>query len=107
MIKIRATLVLTFLMAIGSASTFLSSCKDNSNDGKIIITRATSDQQKSYNIGDSSAYILQSQIVSIDPQKPENSLKILSISCCFQGNKNKATPGRYGKWILKTINQDL
>jgi hypothetical protein len=78
MIKIRATLVFTVLMAIGSASIFFSSCKNNSTDGMIIITRAAGEQKKSYNLGDSSAYSIQAQIVSIDPQKPESTLKILS-----------------------------
>jgi hypothetical protein len=62
MIKIRATLVFTVLMAIGSAS-ILISCKNNSLDGKIILTRAAGEQ---------------TQIVLIDPQNPENSLQILS-----------------------------
>jgi hypothetical protein len=44
----------------------------------IILTRAAGVQKKSYNPGDSSAYSLQTQIVSIDPQKPESSLQVLS-----------------------------
>jgi hypothetical protein len=78
MIKIRATLVFTVLTALGSASIFFSSCKNNSTDEKIIFTRAAGEQMKSYNLGDSNAYSLQTQIVSIDPQEPENSFKILS-----------------------------
>jgi hypothetical protein len=38
--KIRATIVFSFLMAIGSASIFFSSCKEKSKDGMLIITVA-------------------------------------------------------------------
>lgn len=76
MIKIRATLVFTVLMAFVSAGIFLSSCRNNPPDGIIIFTRMAGELEKTQN--DTSIYTSQSQIVAIDPQKPESSLKVLT-----------------------------
>lgn len=71
MIKIRPTLVFTILMAIGSASFFTQSCKNNTPDRMIIFTRTAANLK-----GDSSAYTSQCQIIAIDPRG--SSLNVLS-----------------------------
>jgi hypothetical protein len=79
MIKIRATIVISVLMAIGSASIIFSSCRKKSMDGMIIFTRVPGKVQNiNFITGDSWRYLSQAQIVALDPDKPEGSLKVLS-----------------------------
>jgi hypothetical protein len=77
--KIRATIVFYFLMAIGSASIFFSSCKEKSTDGMLIITQSIGKENVlSAGSPDSLKYTTHSQIVLLDPSKPEVSVKILT-----------------------------
>jgi hypothetical protein len=77
--KIRATIVFYFLMAIGSASIFFSSCKEKSTDGMLIITQ-TSGKENLLTRGspDSLKYIPHTQIVMFDPARPDGTRKILT-----------------------------
>jgi hypothetical protein len=66
-------------MAIGFSSIFFSSCRKKSRDGMIIFTRSPQKVQNiNYVSGDSWRYIPQAQIVALDPEKPEASLKVLT-----------------------------
>jgi len=66
-------------MAIGSASIFFSSCKENSTDGMLIITQ-TKGKENLLNVetSDSGRYLPHTQIVSLDPAKPVESMRILT-----------------------------
>jgi len=77
--KLRATIVFSLLMAIGFASLFLSSCSEKSMDGTIIFTRS-SERSKNLNQdpADSWKYVPQTQIVALNPENPEKSLKVLT-----------------------------
>jgi Tol biopolymer transport system component len=77
--KLRATIGLSFIMAIGFSCIFLSSCRKKTRDGMIIFTRFPKKVQNiNYETGDSLKYIPQAQIVELDPDKPEASLKVLT-----------------------------
>jgi hypothetical protein len=77
--KLRATIGLSFIMAIGFSCIFFSSCRKKTRDGMIIFTRFPKKVQNiNYVTGDSLRYIPQAQIVALDPDKPEASLKVLT-----------------------------
>ncbi len=68
-----------FLVVIASSYIFFSSCKDNSMGGKLIITRvAAKIQNANYLNGDFWRYIPKAQIVTLDSNNSEASLKVLS-----------------------------
>src|SRR5450759_4886248 len=94
--KIRATIVFSVLVAIGSASIFLSSCVEKSRDGIIIFTRNTT---KSKNLNwdkpDSLRYISQAQIVELDPYKPGSSVKILTSDFISARSPQISYDGKY------------
>jgi hypothetical protein len=77
--KNRATIVFSFLMAIGSASIFFPSCKEKNTDGMLIIS-LTNDNENGLNqrSADSGGYIPRIQIGAIESGKPEGSMKILT-----------------------------
>ena len=77
--KVRATIGLQIIMAIGFSSVFFSSCREKFKDGTIIFTRSPRKAQNiNYVTGDSWRYIPRAQIVALDPDKPEGSLKVLT-----------------------------
>jgi hypothetical protein len=77
--KIRATIVFYFLMAIGSASIFFSSCKGKSTDGMLIITQTKGKENVfTHSSPDSLRYGPITQIVLFDPAKAVGSVKILT-----------------------------
>jgi hypothetical protein len=77
--KLRATIVFSVLMAIGSVSLLLSSCSQKSSDGTIIFTQSAEKiQSMNWDSADSWRYIPKAQIVSLNTKKPGKSLKILT-----------------------------
>jgi hypothetical protein len=79
MIRKKATIIFSILMAVGSSVILLSSCRDKIRDGTIVITMIPLKLQDiDYATGDSGRYILQSQIAAIDPDKIGGSLKVLT-----------------------------
>jgi hypothetical protein len=77
--RIRASIIFSIIVAIGSSGIFFSSCKKKSMDGMIIFTRTAGKVQNiNYITGDSWRYIPQAQIVELDPLKPGASVKILT-----------------------------
>jgi hypothetical protein len=77
--NLRATIGLSFIMAIGFSCIFFSSCRKKTRDGMIIFTRFPKKVQNiNYVTRDSLRYIPQAQIVALDPDKPESSLKVLT-----------------------------
>lgn len=105
MIKIRATIVFSVLMALGSASIFFTSCKEKSMDGAIIFTRcAEKPKNINYNTTDSWKYIPQTQIATIDPGKAEASLKVLTNEY-YSARSPKISYD--GKYLLFSARQKL
>ena len=79
--KTGATIVFSFLMAIGFGSLFLTSCREKSKEGSIILTRTAGKIENSnFTAADSRKYILRSEIVVIEPDKPDASPKLLTSS---------------------------
>jgi len=77
--KLRATIVFSVLMAIGSASLFLSSCKGKSMEGMIIFTQVIGNELNIINnTEDSWRYIPQTRIVATDSANPDGSIKVLT-----------------------------
>jgi hypothetical protein len=77
--RIRATIIISVIMAIGSAGIFFLSCKKKSWEGMIIFTQVSSKRQNyNYVNGDSLRYIRQARIVALDPDIPGGSLKVLT-----------------------------
>lgn len=94
--KIRATIVFSVLVAIGSASIFLSSCVEKSRDGMIIFTRSiTKSNNLNWDRPDSLRYISQAQIVELNPDKPESSLKILTSDFISARSPQISYDGKY------------
>jgi len=79
--KLRATLVLTLLMGLGSASFFLTSCGEKSARTSIIFTRTTGKIGNSdISEVDSKKINLRSEIVAIEPGNSDVSPKVLTSS---------------------------
>jgi hypothetical protein len=77
--KIRATIILTFILALGSSGIFLSSCKRNSVIGMILITQTSEKNQNTTCLtSDPSRYLPQSRIIVLNPDKPGNLIKVLT-----------------------------
>jgi hypothetical protein len=77
--KLRETIAIFSLMAIGSVSFFLSSCSRKSMDNAIIFTRVEGIlNNKYYTTSDSAKYSAKSQIVELESDKPGESLKVLT-----------------------------
>jgi hypothetical protein len=94
--KIRATIVFSSLVAIGSASIFLSSCREKSPGGMIIFSRVTGKLNTLKSVcPDSWRYIPQAQIVTLDPDKPESSLKILTSDFSSARSPQISYDGKY------------
>jgi hypothetical protein len=73
------TTIIQILIVIGFACISFSSCSEKSMDGKIIITRVAGKIQNANILtGDSWRYISKAQIVVLDPNKDEGSLKVLT-----------------------------
>ena len=76
--KTRATIVFSFIMVLGFASTFLSSCKKNTIEGTIIFTRTAGKAGSSDSLSpDLQKNMLRSEIVEM---KPGQSPKVLTAS---------------------------
>jgi hypothetical protein len=93
--KLRATIVFSLLMAIGSASLLLSSCSQKSMDGTIIFTQTS--EKILYNTWDSAdawRYIPKTQIVAVNPTKPEGSIKVLSNDFFSAGSPEISYDGK-------------
>ena len=79
--RFRATIVFYFIMAIGIASLFITSCSRKSTEGTIIITRTSGRVSDSvFFAADSRKFILRSDIVEVEMGKPEVSPKLLTSS---------------------------
>jgi hypothetical protein len=79
--KTRATIVFSFLMATGFASLYLTSCKEKSKEGRIILTlTAGRVEESNFSAGNSQKLILRSEIVAIEPGRPDPSPKVLTSS---------------------------
>jgi hypothetical protein len=79
MYNLRATIILTFLMALGSSGFLFTSCKGKSMEGMIIISRTTGKTQDiKSNTDESRRYTTQSQIVVINPEKTGSAVKVLT-----------------------------
>jgi hypothetical protein len=77
----RTTIVFFFFMTLGFFSLFLTSCRGKSTEGSIILTRTAGKIENSnFSAADSRKYILRSEIVAIEPGKPDASPKILTAS---------------------------
>ena len=79
--RFRATIFFVFIMAIGIASLFMTSCSRKSTGSTIIITRTSG---RIINSGFSAAasrnFILRSEIVEVEQGRPEASQKVLTSS---------------------------
>jgi hypothetical protein len=79
--KIRTTIVFSWMMAIGFGSLFLTSCREKLNEGSIILTRTAEKIENSgFSAVDSWKQILRSEIIAIEPGKPDASPKLLTSS---------------------------
>ena len=77
----RSTIVFSFLMAIVFASFFLTSCREKSKEGSIILTRTAGRIENSnLSAADPRKFILRSEIVAIEPGRPDASPKVLTSS---------------------------
>jgi Tol biopolymer transport system component len=77
--RLRATIVFSVLMAIGIASIFISSCSEKAMNGAIIFTRCSEKPKNTnYDTTDSWRYISHTQIVAINSNSPDRSLKVLT-----------------------------
>jgi hypothetical protein len=79
--RFRATIFFYLFMAIGIASLPLTSCKRDSDEGTIILTRTAGRvENSSFSSANSRKYILRSEIVAIEQGKPDASPRILTSS---------------------------
>jgi hypothetical protein len=77
--KIRATIVFSFLMALGTACIFFSSCKEKSKDGMLIITVAGAKENVlNHRSSDSGLYLPHTKLLMLDPSSPGVPIKILT-----------------------------
>jgi len=66
-------------MVMGFSVVFLSSCNKRSMEGMIVFTQVKGDLQEiNYKTGDSWRYLSDSRIVILNPNKPEEKLKVLT-----------------------------
>lgn len=79
--KTKATIVFSFLMATGFTNHFLTSCKENTKEGSIILTRTAGRVEKSnFSAADPRKLILRSEIVAIESGRSDASPKVLTSS---------------------------
>ena len=79
MYNMRATIILSFLMALGSSGFLVTSCKGKAMEGMIIITQTSGKTQNiKSNTGESGKFSTPSQIVLLNPEKPGQAVKILT-----------------------------
>ena len=77
----RSTIVFLFIMATGISSLFLTSCREKLKEASIVITRTAGKIENSnFSAASSRKYILRSEIVAIEPGKPDPSPKLLTSS---------------------------
>lgn len=79
--RFKATIDFYFIMAIGIAGLFITSCSRKSTEGTIIMTRTSGSLKNlSFSATDSQKSILRSEIVMVEQGKPEASQKVLTSS---------------------------
>jgi hypothetical protein len=94
--KIRAIIIFSIIMAIGSFGIFYSSCKEKSMDGMIIFTQIAGKLQDiNYITGDNWRYIPQSHIMVMNPNKRGGSLKVLTEGYFSARSPEISYDGRY------------
>jgi hypothetical protein len=77
--KIRATIILSVVMAFGSASFLLMSCSEKNVDGAIILTQGTGKIQDIDNVqGDGWQNFQQMRIIMYYPEEPGGKTKVLT-----------------------------
>ncbi|MGC1392427.1 MAG: hypothetical protein WA816_15430 [Bacteroidales bacterium] len=77
----RKTMVFFFIVASGIGILFLTSCGEKSKEAGIILTRtAVKIENSNFSAADSRKYILRSEIVAIEPARPDPSPKLLTSS---------------------------
>jgi hypothetical protein len=106
--KIRATIVFFALMAFGSATIFFSSCKGKSHDGMIIFTRSAAKLQiPYYDKQDSWKYVSPVQIVALNRDKPEGSLKVLTSDFYSARSPRVSYDGKYLLFAAQQKQSDI
>jgi hypothetical protein len=92
----KTTILTLFLMAIGTSCVFLSSCSEKNKEGMIIITRSTvKSNSLTFDKSDSWRYLSHSQIVELDPSKPETSQKVLTANFYSAHSPQISYDGKY------------
>ena len=77
----RTTIVFSFFMATVFANLFFTSCNEKSKEGSIVFTRTAGKVEKSdFSAENSRKLILRSEIVAIEPGRPDLSPKVLTSS---------------------------
>jgi Hydrazine synthase alpha subunit middle domain len=77
--KLRTTIPFLSTMAIGFFCLILSSCGEKNKEGMIIFTRSqVKSNSVTYDKSDSWRYISQAQIMELNPERPETTVKVLT-----------------------------
>lgn len=80
----RAIILLKVILTVGLAGTFLTSCKNDSMNGMFVFTQVSVDSDSyqeanlDYHTGEAWRYFPQARIVAINPDKPAESLIVLT-----------------------------
>jgi len=83
---LRKKIISSNILALGLTCLFVASCKQNSANGKLIITQIQEEiQDRDYVTGENWRYMPKTQIAELDPDKP-SSLKVITsdfYSACY------------------------
>ena len=106
--KLSATFIFFVVMTIGSACIFFSSCKEKSRNEMIVFTRSSGKPiYLDFYLNDSSRYIPHAQIVELDPNNPEGSLRVLTTNYYSASSPQISFDGKYLLFAGKQKQNDL
>lgn len=99
--------IFLFILGLIFSSLFFTSCKESTLEGMIIATQVPKDLQNIiYTNKDSRSYISESQIVLLNPNKANKSLKILTPNFYAASSPNISFDGKFMIFTAKKTKKD-